>query len=104
MHATSAEEVQVEMIHRLTAVVATVNYGAVAVSEALLLRKLPCHDEEVTNEITILGLQVVERRDRLPRNDKNVRRGLRINVVERHTPIILVDDVRIRLTVDDPLK
>ena len=49
----------------------------------------------------VVRAEIVQRRDMLLRDDQHVRRGLRVDVVERENPIILVDDRRRDLTADD---
>ena len=95
---------EMKVPHRLSAVVSTVDDGAVAVAQSFLLGQLPGHHEQVPHQVRVLRIEVVERRDGLAGNDKDVRGRLRVDVPKGDTSIILVDDVGVFFTVDYALK
>jgi hypothetical protein len=95
---------QVKVPNRLSPIVATVDNGAVSVPQALLLGQLSGHDKQVPDEVLVLRIQIVERRDGLVGHDEDVRRCFRIDVPKGDALIILVENVGVDLPVDDFLE
>ena len=57
--------------------------------------------DELADNLIVFGPDVIERRDVPLRHDQDVRRRLRVDVVERENAIVLVDDARGYLPLDD---
>ena len=83
------------MKHRLASFAVTVEDGAVpCVGVALLPRNGGCTPDHVANQQIVSGGKVVERRDVTSRDDENMERSLRVEILKGHEPIILIDDRR----------
>lgn len=83
------------MKHRLASFAVAVEDGAVpSVCVALLLRNGGCTPDHFTNQRIVSGRKVVERRDVTSRDDENMERSLRVEILKGHEPIILIDDRR----------
>jgi hypothetical protein len=95
---------KVEMPDRLPSIIATIDNCTVPVAQAFLLGQLSRHDKQVPDELFVLRIQIVERRNRLMGHDENVRRGFRIDVPKGDALIILVQNVGVDLSVDDFLE
>ena len=98
----SCQQVQVDMKHRLSGVALTVQDRAVpALGIAMLFGQRCCAPDHGPDEVVVARSQVVQRRDVLPRNDEDMKRRLRTDVLERDQILILVDEVARDLASDD---
>ena len=91
-----------QVIHHLAAVLVAVDDEPEAVfGDAFGLRDVARHDEHVAERALVLVAHVVDRGDRLVRDDEHVHRRLRADVAERGDAIVLVDDGGGNLAGDD---
>ena len=78
-----AEQVQVDVEHRLPGVAVRVEHGAVAAAgDSPLLRDRRRAPHHLADDLIVAGLEVVQRLDVALGHDEHVRRRLRIDVVE----------------------
>ena len=102
MHRSAADEMEMNVEHRLSGFAVGVEDGPKAAGrDATLLRDRCRSPHQFSRELVIVGRQVVQRRDVALRHDENVRRSLRVDVVERDDAIILIDNRRRDLSIDD---
>ena len=86
---------EVDVKHRLASFAVAVEEGAVpSVGVALLLRNGGCTPDHFADERIVSRGKVVERRDVTSRDDENMERSLRVEILKGHEPIILIDDRR----------
>lgn len=98
---STAEEVNVEVINGLAAIVTNVDDGAVAVFEVQIAGKLGGDEQEVPEDGFILRFGVGEGGNFLQGDDQNMRGRLGIDIVESEAAIVLMDDRSGKFTVDD---
>ena len=102
MKHSSTQDVDVEMKHRLAGPRSVVDNGAEPFRiDVALARQLSRDGEEMPQEWFIFLLGFFERSDVVSRNQQKVHGGLGIQVLERYDAVILVDDFRRRLTLND---
>jgi len=88
------QQVEMEMKHRLAALVIAVQHQAEApLGDALLSGDAVRHQEEVPKEPIITLARLKDRREVAAGNDQDVDGGLRVNVLEGHRFFVLVDDL-----------
>src|SRR5687768_7789422 len=92
------------MIHLLMGHPAVVDDGAEAIGGAGIAREAPGHGKHLAKRRLMGGLRVVQRRDVHLRDDQQVNRRLRADVVECHHFGVVVDLLRRDLAADDPAK
>src|SRR5262249_13228809 len=97
----AAEQMQVEVWHRLPRLLQAVQHQAIAVAQAQLRRQLRRHQVQVAQQRLVLFLHVGVGRNHLLRDDQDVDRRLRIDIAKRQALIVLVDDVGGDLSLDD---
>ncbi len=90
------------MINRLPAIPAAVDDHAVAGRQMLLCSYQVCHMQQVAGQCTVQ--RTVKARDRLTRNDQDMRGRLGCNVPKGYTVYVLVYDISRNLAPDDALK
>lgn len=100
----SAQQMQMQMMDRLPCRIAGVDdqpiplaYGA----EARFLGKLGRDCHQLSDQWRIIPREVEGRGDMPPRNQEQMRRGLRRDVAESHDRLILIEDVRRNLPGGD---
>ena len=101
-HRAAAEDVQVDVEHRLPGVRVAVENRPVApigVTGSFRERRTPSHD--LPDKAVIIGSELVEAGDMASRDDQHVRRCLRVDVLEGDDAVVLVDDGCGDLTRDD---
>ncbi len=89
--------------HRLTRVRTAIGYNAIPIfGDPYLMRKLLDNAEDMADERLVFFADVVKRSQfgRF-RNNEDMNRRLRRNVVKRHTEIVFVCDFRGNLFVDN---
>ena len=92
-HRAAAEDVQVDVEHRLAGVGVAVEDRPVApigVAGSLRERRAPSH--HLADQAVVLGSELVEAGDVASRDDQHVRRRLRVDVLEGDDAVVLVDD------------
>ena len=88
----AAEQVQVQVRHRLAGPLLAVEDQPIAVRQAQLLRQLRRDQVQMAEQLAVLRLDVRVGRDDLARDDEDVDRRLRVDVVEGDAVVVLVDD------------
>src|SRR5690606_18737580 len=101
-HRPAREQVDMEMVDGLSALVPRVHDDPVAsVGDALLARDLGGADEELTEQERLLRAGVRERANVLDGDHQDVQGRLRIDVAERDDALVPVDDVPRDPALDD---
>jgi hypothetical protein len=70
----------------------------------LIFSQLIDHGKNLADKTVIFLLQVEERRYVLPRNDQQMNRRFRIDVLKSHDRIVLVDNVAFNIASNDSAK
>jgi hypothetical protein len=92
----------VQVVHHLPAVIVAVDDEPETVfGDAFGPGDVTSHDEHVAQGALVLVGHVVDRGDRLVRNDEHVHRRLRTDVAEGRDPVVLVHDGGRDFTRDD---
>jgi len=89
------------MIDGLAAVGAGVDDDAIAVVESLGAGNIGCYRDEMAEERAMSGIGFGEGNDVLAGRDENMHRGLRVDVSEGVTLVVLVDGLRRNASFDD---
>src|SRR3569832_2043185 len=101
--AATAEQVQMQMEHRLPGVAVAVHHGAIAaLGDAELLRHLLRREIHLPDQHVVIGFEVVDARDVLLRYHEHVYGCLRLNVAKGEHRVIFEHGVRLDLAVDHP--
>jgi hypothetical protein len=100
-HGTAAEEVDMEVIHGLSAVVAGVNDDAVALAQAFFAGYLGGDPDEVTEQSGVMSCCLGERGDVFARQDEDVYGRLRVDVREGIGLLIFIDGNGWDASLDD---
>jgi len=87
----AAEQVDVEMIHGLAAVLAGVDYHAVAVGEAFVAGDPRRGPQQVAEQRAVPFGAVGQRRNVFARRDQHMHRRLRVKIREGVALLVLVD-------------
>ena len=90
----AAEQVKVQVKHRLPRLRAVADHDAECVFHAELARDLADREQQVAEQRLVLRLRVREPRDLLLGDDEDMDRRLRVDVLEGEAQLVLVDDVR----------
>src|SRR5690606_10840653 len=97
----AAEQVHVEVVDLLAAMLVAVDDQPVPLLQALLLRYLRRRREHAAQRGLVLGPDVVGGGDQRAGHDQHVGGRPGADVTERRDEIVLVDDVRRDLAADD---
>lgn len=101
-HDSPSEKMVVKMINRLPGPRVRVQDHAIPFrGNASLARQFRSYEENLAHKFPIVPREVEPRRDVLPRDNQNVNRRLRGDVLESHQPVVLVDDSGRYLLLDD---
>ena len=101
-HCLSADDVQVDVEHRLAGISLAVEHKTgTAFFETEVLRDKLCTVEHLAHEFTIFRLHVHDSRDVALRHDQEVYRCLRGDVVEGENIVVFVDFLGRDFTLDD---
>ena len=100
----AAEQVQVQVWHRLAGARLAIDNEAITVGDAEFLRQLGRDEMQVAQQFPVFRFDILMRPDDLARDDQHVHRRLRIDVAKRQAAVILMDNVRGDLAIDDLLK
>ena len=90
---SAAEQMEMEMVHRLAAILSGVDDHAIASIQLLPSRNLCCHSHEVPQQRSVLGQRLRLRRDVLFGNNQQVRRRLRIDIGKTDAEFILMHSI-----------
>ena len=80
-----------QMLYRLAGIRTTVADHAVAICKAKLLRDFGNHGKDMGNGLCVFLTDTVHGWNMCARNDQNMHRGLRINVMKAKNAIVLID-------------
>ena len=103
-HLATGEKMDVKMGHGFARVRTVVDHEAKAGGEIEFLRELRGNLEQVTEDWFVSSGGDGEARDGLLRNNQEVNRRLRLNVVQRDAEIVFVLELRRDFAVDDFLE
>lgn len=103
-HLAARDEVHVEVGDGFAGVGAIVNHDAKAGGEVEFLRNHAGNDEEVAEDGLVFGGGFADARYQFFRDDEEVRRRLRLDVVENDTAVVLVFDFGGDFAIDDFLE
>src|ERR1051326_2748642 len=92
---------EVQMRHGLTGALTAVDHQSVAILDAELRDQLDRDQMKVSDQLLILWLQIIVRRNDFPWHNEHVNRRLRIDVLERNAMLVLMDDGGGDFLVDD---
>jgi hypothetical protein len=102
MKDSSAQEMDMKVIHRLPCAGAIVDNGPVAATfDAALACEFRGHAKEVSQQAFVFGLHYAEGFQVDARHDQQMNRGLRMQILDRHRSLILVNDFGGRFAPDD---
>lgn len=101
---STAEDMDVQVKHSLTTVIAGVDDGAVAIVQAQLSGDNGDHLQQMSAEFGVGGGEFSQRGDGLFGNEQNMHGRLWTDVVEGHAVLIFVDDAGRDFAVDDFLE
>src|SRR6266851_5521553 len=101
---TAAQQVHVQMRDRLSGALLAIDNEAIPVRNAKLCRQLTCHEVQVAKQFLVFRRDIFMGPDDLARDDQHVYRRLGIGIAKRQAAVILMDNVRRDLAVDDLLK
>ena len=104
MHGSPAQQMQMQVIHRLAAVVAGVHDYAITGGEFFFARDLCYRPQQMAQQRGVFLARFRERNDVLARHNQQVNRRLRMNVRKGDTFLILVNTSRGNASIDDLAK
>ena len=92
----------VDMVDGLSAIFAGVDYGAIALCQPFGAGYFGGCPMKMADQSVVLLISVGNRRNMLARNNKDVDRGLRIDVGKGVALVVLVDGFGRNTSIDDP--
>jgi len=95
---------QVQMRHRLASALLAVDNEPVAVANSQLHGQLGRDDVQMAEEIPIFRFDVGMSRNDLAGDNQHMDRRLRVDIAKGQAAVVLIDDVRWDLLVDDLLE
>src|ERR1700677_2741712 len=95
---------QMKMVDRLSAVGAGIDDDAITIGQSLFVSYLRRGPVQVAEQGALVLARIDHGRDVLARDDKDVDRGLGVDVGESVAQLILVDGRGGNFTLDDPAK
>src|SRR6185312_12311566 len=102
MQAPASQQVDMQMEHRLPAILVAIDHGAIPLfGEALLLGVIRRRQQQLAEQLGLVRGDIVQRGQRLLRDEQHMHGSLRIEVAERQYIIVLVNDVGGNLATDD---
>lgn len=93
-----------QMRHGLTGALLAIDDQAVAVADAEFVCQASCHEMEMPQEFLVFLPDVGMRAKDLARNDQHVHRRLGVNVAKCQAEVVLVNNGRRDLAVENLLK
>jgi len=101
----ASQHVDVQVEHGLPRPGAVVDYGAIALRiQSALPRQLSRDKKKVAEQRLVFGEGLLERGEVLARYHQQVDRRLRVNVLDRHGALVLMNDFGGDLAADDSAK
>ena len=97
----TAQQMQVEMMHRLASFVTRVDHHAIAFVELLTTGEISSSCHQMPEERLMFRQRLRLRGNVCLGNEKKVRRSLRIDVGECYAEFVFVDPIRWDLTSED---
>ena len=98
---SAAKQMQMQMMYRLSAIVACIHNDPVAVIQLFFARDLCCRSHQMTHQHRIFSQRLRHRADVLFRNNQQMGRSLRIDVWEPDAKFIFIDTACRDSAVDD---
>ncbi len=92
------------MVDRLSSVMTTVDDYSISIGQFQIPGQVANRAIQMADQLLILVRDVVDRGDFFPGNHQQVNGRLSIDVFDCNAQIVLVDDVRRQLAVDDSLE
>ncbi len=93
-HRSPAEQVQVQMLHRLTAVRPRIEDETIALAESPSLRELACRGDHVAEQVFVLRHRFAGGGDVQLGNYESMYRGLRMNVRKGDHSLVFIEASR----------
>lgn len=87
----SAEQMKVQVVHRLATIVTRIDDDAIAFGKTVRTRDVRGHRDKMAEECTMFRCDLRQRSKVLFRNDQHMRRSLRVDVRERDALLIFVE-------------
>lgn len=97
----TADEVEVDVVHRLAGILAGIDHGTIALRQSFAARDLGSSPVQMPEQFAVFFPCLRERRDVLARYYEDVNRGLRVDVRKRIAMIILVNGFGRYASVND---
>ena len=101
---SAAQQMQMQVMHGLPAIVPSVHDDPVTVVQLLFTRNLSCCSHKMAHQRRILGQSLCRRADVLLGNDQQMRGGLGIDIGEADAEFVFVDAAGGNSAVDDLAK
>ena len=102
---TSAQQMKMDVSYGLAGVLVAVDHDPVSrFGDPFVRGDLLRREKDPAHEIRVRIGQVVQSRDMLPRDDKDVDGRGRVKVLKRDQALVGIDDVRLDLARRDPAK
>ena len=99
---TSAQQMKMEVKNGLACVRTCVDdYAKAFLRDTLFLRELGGNQKNIANYFSIVSAQIRKRGDMLARDNQNMNRRLRIDVLEGHHGVIFVEHITLNLFLDN---
>jgi hypothetical protein len=99
---TSTQEMEMEVKNSLASVYAGIDdYAKPVLRNALFLRELGGDDENMPNYCSIALVQIQQCRNMLARDNQNMNRRFRIDVLKSHHGVIFVDHITLDPFLDN---
>jgi hypothetical protein len=99
---TSAQQMKMEVKNALARVGACIDdYAKAFLRDALFVRELGNNQKNMANYFSIGSVQIRKRRDMLARDNQNMNRRLRIDVLKGQDRVIFVDHITLNLLLDN---
>jgi hypothetical protein len=101
-HCAPTKQMDVNVVDGLSAIFSGVDHGAIALGQPFGAGDFGGCPMEMADQSVVLLISVGNRRNMLARNNKDVDRGLRIDVGEGVALVVLVDGFGRNTSIDDP--
>jgi hypothetical protein len=93
-HIATANDMQVKMLDRLTGAAPSIDNNAKAIlGNAKIIGHARADAQEIAKQRLIIARSIIKRIHMFARDNQNVFRRLRINIMESHAPFILINNI-----------